>query len=406
MEAYLFIYSRLERFDYRLIYAPSQSFLPNPTRNEFISFTREVINTDNISNGKINATRWSLIRRGQKVLFGVGIYNKDLGDCSSDIETRNVRGFFGFVFNFEKGTLPEEYFTLSFFQNLYSSYIMPLWHAGKKNENRINSIIQKIDVNIKEYRIDSFLELNTYSTTCKVLPEAVVISDAINSALNVNDIEIVLGLNNIKHVTSAPLLQFRNISIIGNLTEENIPISQNKSQDSPFKSEVSTSNTSVQSRGRRTIIEDKSRYTTTKSEYSDYEYLAELLYAKLKRCGINVKRVVANLAKKCGLCIIEQPIQGSFNQTFENNEKTNVYSQNEIADSQNDLAQATINKEKAERRARFAEIRKKLSTSDEVSEDHRSSASPADLHPEVNNIEELINLTPGNKDNLDIEDLK
>ncbi len=72
MEAYLFIYSRLERFDYRLIYAPSQSFLPSPTRDDFVSFAREVINTDNVANGGLNTARWSVIRRGNKVLFGGG----------------------------------------------------------------------------------------------------------------------------------------------------------------------------------------------------------------------------------------------------------------------------------------------------------------------------------------------
>lgn len=385
MKAYLFIYSRLENFDYRLIYAPPQSFLPNPTRMNFASFAREVMNTDNGSNGAIKIPRWSLIRRGNKVLFGVGAYNKDLGDCSSKYENRVVRGFFGFVFNHEKGSLPEEYFTLSFFQNLYSSYIKPLWNTARKDEDKINSISQDIDINIEEGSLHFPLELNTCSTICKVLPEAIVISDAINSALDMNDIEVVLGLNNTKHVTSADLFPFRNISVIGNREEENIPIHPRKP---PKPLPINP-------------IEDP----TKESEHSYYNKLANCLYVQLKKLQVDVKQFVKYLAKKCGLYIIDQNTQPSTNQTPKNKKNTYTPFQDEMTNSLNKPTQDTIDKEKAKRQNCLAAIRKKLLTSDEAAEVQEARASSTNSQID-NNIEELNNITPENKGNLDIEELK
>lgn len=399
MEAYLFIYSRLERFDYRLIYAPSQSFLPNPTRNEFISFAREVINTDNVSNGKINTARWSLIRRGDKVLFGIGIYNKNLGDCSSDIETRNVRGFFGLVFNYEKGNLPKECFAMSFFESIYSSYIMPLWHAEKKYEHKINSIIQKINLNVEDSCLDSPIKLNTHSSVYKVLPETIVVDEAINSALSVDDIEIVLGLNNIKHVTSASLSQFRNISIIGNHTEEDIPVSNNKSH----VASVDHKESRERPRNYSSTVSGQSN-DKPKSVCCDYEYLADVIYSKLKRCGVNVKRVVTFLAKKCGLYIADYPMHDKVNKMHSNSDN-NALPYDEIDNSGQEITQAFTDKEKTERRNRIAEIRMKLSHSSNPQNNIETGTSSKNPHKDVKDLEDLKSLSPKDKDSFDIEDL-
>lgn len=400
MEAYLFIYSRLERFDYRLIYAPSQSFLPNPTRNEFISFAREVINTDNVSNGKINTARWSLIRRGDKVLFGIGIYNKNLGDCSSDIETRNVRGFFGLVFNYEKESLPKECFAMSFFESIYSSYIMPLWHAEKKDEHKINSIIQKIDLNVEDSCTDSPIKLNTHSSVCKILPETIVVDEAINSALSVEDIEIVLGLNDIKHVTSASLSQFRNISIIGNHTEDDIPVSNKKSH----VASVAHKEGRERHRDYSSTVSGQSN-DKSKSVCCDYEHLADVIYSKLKRCGVNVKRVVTSLAKKCGLYIADYPMHDSVNKMHSNSDNNNALPYDVIDNSGQEITQSITDKEKAERRNRFAEIRKELSNSSNPQNNIEAGTSSKNPLNDVNDLEDLKSLSPKDKDSFDIEDL-
>lgn len=398
MEAYLFIYSRLERFDYRLIYAPSQSFLPNPTRSYFVSFAREVINTDTVSNGNINANRWSLVRRGSKVLFGVGCYNQELGDCSSEIENRKVRGFFGMVFDYDEEYLPKDLFTLEYFQGLYSSYMEPIWHAQKKDEFKVNSLVVIINIPAKEEH-PNFIELNTDRTRCKVLPESISQSDAINSALKMTDVEVVLGLNDIKHVTRAVLSQPRNVSLIGNNTEMYFPILQKKSENKPSKSNVGANKQSVQGKSR-------SAEKKVKLESSDYEYLAESIYSKLKRCGANVRLVVKHIAEKCDLIVTDGSNPRPFIKHQENNDEVNTNScaENEIMNSQDTmLDEETINRKKTERQLRLAEIRKQYSEKEHHGKIPRVPS--ADLRYDMENIEELQGLTAKNKKISKIEDL-
>ena len=40
MKGYLFIYTRLDKFDYRLLYAPDIKILPSHIRDTFINFAR------------------------------------------------------------------------------------------------------------------------------------------------------------------------------------------------------------------------------------------------------------------------------------------------------------------------------------------------------------------------------
>lgn len=405
MEAYLFIYSRLERFDYRLIYAPSKSFLPNPTRDEFVSFAREVINTDNVSNGGINTARWSVIKRGNKVLFGVGVYNKDLGDCSSTIETRDVRGFFGIVINYEGGGLPNDLFNISYFQNLYASYFMPIWHTVKKDEYKINSIIQGINISAQNNNLNEHINLNTNASICKILPESILVSDAINSALQLDDVELVLGLNDVKHVTSAHLLQFRNVSIIGNITEDVIHITPKESSNTSLKIKESK----IDRKGEPTrIIENKENsglHIPLTPGNSDHKDAADSIFSILRRCGFNVKRIVIYLAHKCGLRVIEQSDIVPTNQSFDDKERTFDVTQREIDEIVTELSPETKAKEKEERRTRLSEIRKKLSDTDNISEGHCPQKDVSYLHIDINNIEEINNLPKSNKENLDIEEL-
>lgn len=406
MEAYLFIYSRLERFDYRLIYAPSQSFLPSPTRDDFVSFAREVINTDNVANGGINTPRWALIRRGKKVLYGVGIYNKDLGDCSSTIETRDVRGFFGIVFNYEEGLLPNDLFTVSYFQNLYASYFMPIWHTVKKDEYKINSVIQGIKVIIQNNKLNEPIYLNTNASICKILPESILVSDAINSALQIDDVELVLGLNDVKHVTSARLSQFRNVSVNGNITEEVIHITPKITSETSFKSKDSKINAGGQPIRKIQNKRDSAHHITPKPEISDHKDMAEAIFSKLRRCGFNVKRIVIYLAQKCGLRVIEQSDILPTNQAFDKKVGTFEVTQRGTDFNVSEPSPETKAKQKEERRTRLTEIRKKLSDIDDIPERHSPKKDISDLQIDTNNIEEISNLPKKNKENLDIEELK
>lgn len=406
MEAYLFIYSRLERFDYRLIYAPSKSFLPDPIRSEFIAFAREVINTDNVSNGNISAPRWSIICRENKILYGIGIYNKELGDCYSELENRDIRGYFGIVFNYENGNLPMECFSLVFFQDLFSSYFAPFWHAEKKDENKINSIVQKIDLAIEQTSTVPTIVLNTSSSFCKIIPEPIVVQEVINSAIGLNDIELVLGLNDIKHVTTANLSRFRNISIIGNSIEKSVPITKVKSKLEYSKKENSTVLISEQNGDRvpSSVSNEQFQNKATRKEESNCEYLADSIYKKLRKCGINVKAIVHYLAKKCGLQIIESS-HYNYNEPSPDNYEDNSVSYNNDADMHDEKSEETIRTAKTIRRNRLSEIRKELSMSEQASEPTASEISNTPLNIDFNNLEELDKHSSKEKDNLSIEDI-
>jgi hypothetical protein len=406
MEAYLFFYSRLERFDYRLIYAPSKSFLPDPIRSEFITFAREVINTDNVSNGKISVPRWSIIRRENLVLYGIGVYNKELGDCYSEFENRDIRGYFGVVFNYDNGNLPLEYFSLAYFRDLYSQYFAPFWHAKKTDEKKINSIVQKIDINIEAEGTSSRIELNGDYSICKVIPEPIVVKDVVNTAIGLQDIELVLGLNDIKHVTTASLLKFRNISILGNTIEKSVPIACDKVKSDFSKNEDSASLIPKQTIGRVSKSVSNKQHNrkaevVEEGKESEYEYLADTIYHKLRKCGINVKSIVRYLAKKCGLRIVE-PSFSNYHEPVSSKEEVENDSYNYDAEAN---APEILKTSKIERRNRLSEIRKKMSTSEHVSEMTGSETTQASQNTDFNNLEELNNLSLQKKDNLSIEDI-
>ena len=65
MEKHLFIYSRTRRFDYRLIYTPDSTFVPDDIRWKFIDFVREILNEDNVLNGDIVEPRWGIYKYGK-----------------------------------------------------------------------------------------------------------------------------------------------------------------------------------------------------------------------------------------------------------------------------------------------------------------------------------------------------
>lgn len=211
---YLFVYTRLEKFDYRLIFSPDNQTLPQPIRGEFIDFAREVVDTDNF--GPIAIPRFAIVKRGNLSLIGVGCRNTVLGTCPSTEETREIRGFFGVVTDscsFEQiNTLTN----LEYYRYLFTKFIIPIWGISKREEDKINSIVQAITVPNTDLPFSqSLLDVNIDNNSCKVFPISTDAASLIKSCMSFNEVDAVVGLNSDKHILEAPLYIFHNVTICG-----------------------------------------------------------------------------------------------------------------------------------------------------------------------------------------------
>ncbi len=210
----LFVYSRLERFDYRLLYAPDSQKLPEPLRSEFIEFAREVINTDFF--GDIREPRFALLKRGRLCLVGLGCYNKLLGDFDSHSETRTIRGFFGVLVEAPVPSILSSLLNIDFYRKIYQEHVSKLWHLGKKDEERTNSVVCNIE--LPEQPDEPVLpsgDLNTDARICRVHPASTEVATLFSTALSCENADIALGLNSLNHATEGSMYHFHNISIVG-----------------------------------------------------------------------------------------------------------------------------------------------------------------------------------------------
>lgn len=291
MKAFLFIYTRLDKFDYRLLYAPDKSFLPSPVREKFIDFAREVVNTDNINNGRILAPRWSMMKENNLVLIGVGCYNNILGVTESANEKRVIRGFFGVVVNSLDNSIGTKLFDLTFYKNIFGRYVSPLWDLQRKDENKTNSVIQEITIDSKECINNANVLMNDSDYLCRVFPEDITPESLFLSAITKNKVDFVLNLNNSEHVLKHSMIAFKNISIIGNDTLFDINLN---------------SNSKINSHSQNDYKQDKKdsprRNSNSKNEKEQVE-IVELIYKRLKQCGYSTKAFLRAFAAKCGYSV-------------------------------------------------------------------------------------------------------
>ncbi len=188
--------------------------LPSPFRDDFIDFAREVINVDNVLNGQIETLRWSLIKRENVVLVGIGCHNRQLGAQSVDYAGREVRGFFGVVINTSNDCVINTLCDVEFYRNLYELFISPLWSITDQSKG--NSIYQEVD--IEETVINDFsrVDINIDNSKFKIFPQNTEFKDVLYYAFRQDSVDVVFNLNNLQHITSADLYHFHNVTIIGN----------------------------------------------------------------------------------------------------------------------------------------------------------------------------------------------
>ena len=283
----LLIYTRLENFDYRLIYAPSSSFLPEPQRTTFIDFVREVINEDNSLNGVIHEPRWSVIRDGNLTLIGVGCRNNFLKKLYSSKEGRYIRGFYGVVLKDVNDSVIKSLTSIETYRDWFCKFIEPLWNLPKKSEDKVNSNIQEID--IAEENFDGpQITLNTNSSCCTLISCQTNIAELFYSATKYNSVDIVTNLNTSKHVTMSQLYSFRNITILGNNQSDTFKV-EKKQHDSRHDARFEDKDDEL------TYKDKEAREELSVKDCRNYDKLAQWIIKKAKKCGIDIDKLIKSL---------------------------------------------------------------------------------------------------------------
>lgn len=277
MKGSLFVYSRLERLDYRLIYAPSKEMLAEPIRSEFIDFAREIINVDNALNGDIETLRWSIIKRENIVMVGIGCANSQLGTSNKDFARRNVRGFFGVVINTPNQNIINALCNVRFYQNLYNLFIIPLWNTTTTDQRKANSICA--ETNIEEIESIDFksIDVNIDNSRTKIFSQDISFKDILFSAFIHNSVDMVCNLNNLQHITSAELYKFHNATIIGNDNTTLHHLTGEEGEPGPG---------------------DAGGF--------EYESLADKIIRHFKKYGLKIELFLKILANKCGCRVIKK----------------------------------------------------------------------------------------------------
>lgn len=199
MNAQLFVYTRTKNVDYQAIISPSEEFCPKSTRKLFLTQARGIINVEQYDDPLVEP-RWLFSKKGNLLLWGIGVQNKELNeDVYKDFTGRPVRGFFGLVIDLseQEALLP---FDLAFFKKLYLSYIVPLWDVEFDSFKK-SSI--PVDLEMESFtcisKATSTIILNTDTEITSVLGN-VNLSDVFSTALGLDsDTSVVSGFSSKAH---------------------------------------------------------------------------------------------------------------------------------------------------------------------------------------------------------------
>lgn len=215
MRAQYFVYTRNRGNDYKLVYAPDDTFCPPETRRYFLKQSRGVINIESYS-GSLDEPRWLISRKDNCILFGMGVMNRIIGvDNNTDYTGTSVRGFFGMVISAEDDQVKVPY-DIQFYKDLYKSKIDPIWDYSRE-DFKFKGVEVTQDFNAYEC-VDAAtisIELNTVEKKTVILPIRTNSADVIGSILSLSaDCSFVSGLSDKEHAYSDDYC-FHNATVIG-----------------------------------------------------------------------------------------------------------------------------------------------------------------------------------------------
>lgn len=150
---YPFIYTGTRYYDFRVVTSKMLKGLPQSALCPFTEIARAMINADNTL---LQEPSWALVKRGGYILWGISVLNKVLGDKCQDDDGRPVRGFFGIISDNDISRLP---YDISFFSELYRTYVDPVWDSYAQTE--------QVTVNISDISGFDFIEKSTLKS-CEI----------------------------------------------------------------------------------------------------------------------------------------------------------------------------------------------------------------------------------------------
>jgi len=121
----------------------------------------------NAENAQLVKPSWVLVKKNGYLLWGIAVVNKVLGDVNQDKYNRPTRGFFGLISDGDISRLP---YSISYFEELYSTYVTPIWDSPiqtKQMECQVPAISGS-DFIIKSPRLDN--EINVSADKCRLFP--------------------------------------------------------------------------------------------------------------------------------------------------------------------------------------------------------------------------------------------
>lgn len=159
-----FIYTRTRNHDYRLVTSKSLEDVSSQFKNLATEVARTMIDA---SDKQLDKPSWVLIKKDGYVLWGISVINKALSDMSHDKCERPVRGFFGFISDDHIDKLP---YDISYFVELYRTYVLPIWDSYDQLEQIIRPIPPLKGNDFIEKASQLSDEININETTCRIFP--------------------------------------------------------------------------------------------------------------------------------------------------------------------------------------------------------------------------------------------
>lgn len=305
--AYLFIYTRLENFDYRLVYAPECSFLPKDIRSEFIDFAREVIDSDLF--GDISSARNAMIKRGSKTMIGLGINAQELDVIESTVEKRSIRVFLGLCF--DNAVSDAQLCTLldqQYYRTLYKEYITPLWGTNRRYENKVNSNIQSIEIPAAE-RCPSHgvISVNQRNNVCQIHPADIDTFSLFKACIKNEYSDAVTLLNSENHILKAPMYKFHNATVLDSLSAKKVSFNIKPSGESIESTKKNSSDEKRKTNKKeqeesspKNEIREKIKTVVNKdTPYTDK--VVKKIINLLLKLSENPDQIIYSLAKEYGL---------------------------------------------------------------------------------------------------------
>lgn len=234
----LIIYTRNRDVDYRMVITPDENMCPSDTRKYFRKLIRGAIDVDTYDD-PLTEPRWLYARKGNVILFGVATMLEQFNtECFTDFTGRNVRGFYGIIFDATTDSISLPY-DLSFFEALNKKFIEPYW-----NDSKDDLVRKSIEIDFSEYDVEYIsvsevhLQLNTDNHTCLILGD-VNIKDALQSAISYkNNISLITGFNTKQHAFATEADYNYMNAIVKGVHERETQQNKEKSVDPQFDTPI------------------------------------------------------------------------------------------------------------------------------------------------------------------------